>query len=185
METVGVLGKPLSASPLPIEDTAPVDLAALYDSYAAPLYRYLLTMLSDPEDTADALQDVFLGVLRRPRRTPIENLQAYLFRAARNQALMILRSRKHRLQEMPNGAFSWIDVQACEPHLRELAIDLHRAVCQLPLAQREVILLRLGEGLTFREIARLLSIQPNTAASRYRLALARLRALLEGGDEHA
>ena len=185
METVGVLGKPLAASQPPIEDAAAVDLAALYDAYAGPLFRYLLTMLGEPEDTADALQDVFLGILRRPRGRRIENLQAYLFRAARNQALMILRSRKHRRQEMPDGAFSWVDVQACEPHLRELAIDLQRAVCQLPLAQREVIVLRLGEGLTFQKIASILSIRPNTAASRYRLALARLRALLGGGDEHA
>jgi RNA polymerase sigma-70 factor (ECF subfamily) len=45
-----------------------------------------------------------------------------------------------------------------------------------------VIALKLGEDLTFREIAQALGIPKNTAASRYRLALARLRALLEGGE---
>jgi len=185
METAGVLSKQLAAEQRSAaEGAGPVDLGALYDAYAASLYRYLLTLLSDPEDAQDALQEVFLGVLRRSEQTPIESLQAYLFRAARNQALMLLRCRRSR-RESPNGAYSWVDLQACGPGQLEEAVDVNRAICALPLPQREVIVLRLGEGLTFREIAALLSVRQNTVCSRYRLALGKLRAMLGGDDDHA
>lgn len=190
METAVVLRRSLAAGQRSTaEETGSVGLGALYDAYAAPLYRYLLTLLSDPEDAQDALQEVFLGVLRRPSSTPIENPQAYLFRAARNQALMLMRSRKSR-RECANGAFSWIDVQACEPELLDHAVDVNRAICALPLPQREVLLLRLNEGLSFREIAAILSVRQNTVYSRYRLALGKLRSMLgacpaRGGDDNA
>jgi RNA polymerase sigma-70 factor (ECF subfamily) len=57
---------------------------------------------------------------------------------------------------------------------------VQRALGRLPLEQREVIALKLSEDLSFREIGQVLRIPANTAASRYRLALGRLRALLEG-----
>jgi RNA polymerase sigma-70 factor (ECF subfamily) len=78
---------------------------------------------------------------------------------------------------------SWIDLNACKPGDSELAVDVDRALRQLPPEQRAVVALKLSEDLTFREIGQALGIPKNTAASRYRLALARLRALLESGEE--
>ena len=69
-------------------------LAEAYDRYADPLYKYCRTMLSDPADAADAVQDTFviaaarLAGLREPRR-----LRAWLFAVARNEALRILRAK--------------------------------------------------------------------------------------------
>lgn len=160
-----------------------VDLAAVYDLYAAPLYRYLLTVLSEPEEAEDALQETFLGVLRRAGQAPIREMRTYLFQAARNQAFMILRKRRRQDKESAAAALSWIDPEQCAPGQRETAIDLDRALRQLPLEQREVVVLKLSENLTFAEIAELLGIPRGTAASRYRLALATLRRLLEGGYE--
>ena len=155
------------------------DLSAIYDAHATALYRYLATLLGNAEEAEDALQEVFLNLARRPRRDHIRDLRPYLFRAAHNQAIMAMRRRK-RSEEM--AAISWIDLETCETGDRELVIDIDLAVRQLPPAQREVIALKLGEDLTFREIAQALGIPRNTAASRYRLALARLRVLLEGGE---
>ena len=159
------------------------DLASAYDTFAAPLYRYLLTMLSDVPEAEDALQEAFLGLMRRGGPGSIRDLQAYLFRAARNQALMAL--RKRRSQDRQSAvAICGIDIDASVGEHRELAIDMARALQQLSPEQREVVSLKLGEGLTFREIANVLGIAPNTAASRYRLALAHLRRLLEGGESY-
>jgi RNA polymerase sigma-70 factor (ECF subfamily) len=166
-------------------EEAGVDLAALYDAYAAPLYRYLHALLSRPEEAEDALQEVFLGVLRRTGRGRITDPRAYLFRAARNQAFMVLRKRRTREKTTEAAtAFSWIDLEACAPAQREIAIDIDRALRRLAAEQREIILLRLSEDLTFREIAELLGLPRATAASRYRLALERLRSLLRSGDGH-
>jgi len=155
-------------------------LAAIYDAHADALYRYLVSILGNPEEAEDALQEVFLNLARRPQRDYIRYLRPYLFRAAHNQAIVVLRRRK-RHEELPI-AVSWIDLEACKPSDCELALDVDRALRQLPPEQRAVIVLKMGEDLTFREIGQVLDIPRNTAASRYRLAIARLRALLEGGE---
>jgi len=158
--------------------------AAAYDAFAASLYRYLLTMLSDVAEAEDALQEVFLGLMRRGAQKRIHDMQAYLFRAARNQALMVLRKRRKQDRQSAAAAICWIDFDTSAGQHRELAIDVARALEQLSPEHREVVSLKLGEGLTFREMAQVLGISPNTAASRYRLALKRLRNLLEGGEGH-
>lgn len=57
--------------------------------------------------------------------------------------------------------------------------DLEMALASLPTEQREVIALKIDGGLTFAHIAEILNISPNTAASRYRYALQKLRQALE------
>lgn len=161
------------------------DLAAVYDAHAGALYRYLLALLGEVEEAEDALQEVFVAFLRRGGMNPVRNLRAYLLRAARTQALMTLRLRRKHRREREAACISWIDAAACSLGDRALAVDVDRALLTLPREQREVIALKLNEGLTFREIAELLDIPTDTAASRYRLALKRLRTHLEGGEEDA
>jgi RNA polymerase sigma-70 factor (ECF subfamily) len=186
METSGVLdrGRTTARKQAKAADGR-AELAEVYDDHAAAVYRYLLTLLLDTQDAEDALQEVFLGILRRRGKPNIENMQAYLFRAARNQALMVLRKRRNQDRRSAAATVCWIDVDACAQHDREVAIDIARALQQLPLEQREVIALKLGEDLTFAEIGKALGISQNTAASRYRLALARLRRLLVGATDDA
>jgi RNA polymerase sigma-70 factor (ECF subfamily) len=159
------------------------DLAALYDAHAASLFRYLLALLQNAEEAEDALAELFLGLARRRGQRGIQEAQAYLFRAARNQAIQTLRKRKRRREE--DVGDSWIAVEQCHGPEREIAIDIERGLGKLPAEQREVLVLKLSEGLTFREIADVVAIPANTAASRYRLALRRLREELMGGDDHA
>ena len=82
----------------------PEGLAEAYDRYADPLYKYCRSMLSDPADAADAVQDTFviaasrLAGLREPER-----LRAWLYAVARNECLRFPRparppgSRRTRL----------------------------------------------------------------------------------------
>lgn len=183
METSRVLHEPKLETLERIGEGAQgLDLAGMYASYAAPLYRFLVTLLSDTADAEDALQEVFLGVMRRRSADCIRDLHAYLFQAARRQALQVLRRRKKREKESA-AALSWIDLEACREEDREMAVDIQRALTRLPVEQREVVVLRLGEDLTFREIAGLLGIALGTAASRYRLGIRRLREVLQGGED--
>lgn len=61
-----------------------------------------------------------------------------------------------------------------------LSADVEKALGQLPLEQREVIVLKVWAEQTFEAIAEALGISPNTAASRYRYGLDRIRQLLSG-----
>ena len=72
----------------------PEGLAAAYDRYAGDLFGYCQSLLQDPDDAADAVQDTFviaaskLAGLRDPER-----LRAWLFAVARNECLHRLKSR--------------------------------------------------------------------------------------------
>ncbi len=75
----------------------PEGLAAAYDRYSRPLFGYCQSLLREPDDAADAVQDTFviaaskLGRLRDPER-----LRAWLFAVARNECLHRLKSRQRR-----------------------------------------------------------------------------------------
>jgi RNA polymerase sigma-70 factor (ECF subfamily) len=153
------------------------DLAALYDAHAGALYRYALTLLSSTVEAEDVVQEVFLGLMRRRGRGRIEHLREYLLRATRNQAFSLLRKRKVR-----EAGETWIEI-AAEVGDPNLTADISTAISRLPVEQREVIELRLGEGLGFRELAEVLGIPQNTAASRHRLAISKLRAMLAGEED--
>jgi RNA polymerase sigma-70 factor (ECF subfamily) len=159
------------------------DLAGIYDAYAGLLYRYALSLVCSVEEAQDVLQEVFVGLLRRKHLGRIKHLREYLLRATRNQAYMHLRhSRRHPCE---GGLETWVDVTDVAFTDREAAVDISVALSRLPVEPREVLTLRLMGQLSFREIGTVLGVPTPTAASRYRLALARLRALLTEGDEHA
>jgi RNA polymerase sigma-70 factor (ECF subfamily) len=154
------------------------DLAAVYDAYAGGVYRYALALLGSAEEAEDVVQEVFLGLMRRRNRGGIRHLREYVLRATRNQAYIVLRKRKMRKTECE----TWIELGE-DLADRERAVDISAALGRVPVEQREIVELRLSEDLSFREIAKVLGIPQNTAASRYRLAVMKLRAMLAGGDE--
>jgi RNA polymerase sigma-70 factor (ECF subfamily) len=159
------------------------DFAALeevYDAYSTALYRHALTILGSTSDAEDVLQDVFLQLVRR-RGGPIKDLKAYLFTAARHQSCSSLRRRRHDAQGC--------DAEAARPAPEdgpEQFADRHvlrEALQALPSEQREVVILKVYEQLTFEEIGRAVKASVNTVASRYRYALQKLRkALGESAD---
>lgn len=146
-------------------------LGLVYDRYAPSLYRVLLAMLRSSADAEDALQEVF-AKLASGRGGRMRDLKAYLFVAARNEALGILRRRQREPlaatevpTEIPGGADAG-----------EASCDWRALLARLPLEQREVIVLKVWEGLTFAEIAGIVKASPNTVMSRYRYGIERLRA---------
>jgi RNA polymerase sigma-70 factor (ECF subfamily) len=153
--------------------------AALYDRFGAALFRTALLLLGSRPEAEDAVQDVFVSLVRaRPALAGVTNLRAYLFAALRHaaarRAALRKRERSVALTDVPEPA-------ATGPHQAdaERSLRLEQALQTLPPEQRELIALKFDSGLTFAEIATLLGISPNTAASRYRYALDKLRAALK------
>jgi RNA polymerase sigma-70 factor, ECF subfamily len=150
-------------------------LAELYDRHGARLYRYANMLLADASAAEDAVQEAFCQLARAGRRDPRIVSVAYLTTIVRNECFSVLRRRRQR---PATGAL-------LEPHAPGLSEEerlmLESALRELPPEQREVIYLKVFEGLTFQEIGERCSVSLNTAASRYRYALAALRASLEIG----
>jgi len=153
----------------------PESYGALYDRLARSLLRVARVMLRDSSEAEDAVQDVFVELVRyRDRLTHVQDLDAYVFTILRYGVLRRLRRQqkeRRRLRELTR----------IETHKQEFcsADELDRALKSLPPQQREVIALKIDGGLTFAQIAEVLDVNANTAASRYRYALKKLRQLLE------
>ena len=146
------------------------DVGRLYDRCGASLYRYALMILADPSAASDAVHDVFVAVLRRG--VALDNAEHYLRRAVRNACYGVLRSRRSTVS---STELLIEPVGSDDPDLR---IAIERALRALPPEQREVVHLKAFEGMTFQEIADTTGESINTAASRYRYAMEKMRAQL-------
>lgn len=156
------------------------ELERLYDAHASGLFHYLVSFTKTEADARDLLQELFIKVARGNTSDALQSEKAWLFRLAHNLAVDWLRRRKVRwdteerlLRELAGG-----QQLAHDPDSRLLAEHFAEAMRTLPEEQRTVMQLKLWDGLTFEEIAEAQGIPLNTAASRHRYALEKLRTLL-------
>jgi len=156
---------------------AALALSDLYDQHSKAVYRLLLAMLGSPADAEDALSEVFLSAARQDLRR-IGSLRAYLLASARHRAIAILRRRRREAPADPSNP-CFFDAGSLDAEQSLVAGRIEGALRELPAEQREVVVLKVYEGLTFAEIARLTRARPNTVASRYRYAVEKLRRKLK------
>lgn len=157
------------------------DLESLYEEHAQALYAFLLNFTRDENETRDILQDVFVRLAGNPGLlAEARNQRAFLLKLARNAALDLMRRQgtRRKYHEEFGAEQIWLFDETPNPDETEFRAALSVALGRLPPEQREVVHLKLWEGLTFEQIARTLDLPANTAASRYRYALDKLRARL-------
>lgn len=145
----------------------------------------------DRDDAEDAVQTAFVKFWQsRSARPAVDGITthacagvrddlAYLYACVKSAALDLGRSDSRRQRREQRAAAP----EACFHPSPDLDQDHRRrsveqALGQLPPDQREVLVMKIWGGLTFAQIAAVLSLSPNTAASRYRLALERLSSQL-------
>ena len=127
-------------------------------------------------DAEDIVQEAFVRFWRTERS--IQN-RALLFATVRSIALDLLRRDSRRARR---EAVALADVeQVTQPEFDSASESQHAlaaAIDRLPAEQREVLVMKIWNELTFADIAAVLKISQNTAASRYRYALAALKKTL-------
>ena len=123
----------------------------------------------------DVLQQVFMKLLER-HLIP-EDPKPYLFRAVHNVALNLIRSESKQVDLV--DIEPWFEAPA-QNHAARLTLTLE--LMRIPEEQRRVLILHLWGGLSFDEIGSMLSVSGNTAASRYRYALQKLRVNVQPKD---
>ena len=159
------------------------DLAAWLDRHGPALLLFARQWVGSHADAEDVVQEAFVGFWRS--RARVRDAVPYLYRCVRRAALVWLRThqrRTRREQIAGRGAAAWFDPGVCSPlESEEQMRRVQGALERLPAAQREVLMLHVWGELTFAQIAAVLKVSPNTAASRYRYALASLRRQLAEG----
>lgn len=161
----------------------PEDLNRLYDAHAAGLVGYLRSFGAQEADARDLLQEVFVKLACLQGVTML-NEKAYLYRLAHNLALNWL--RRHRSKARLEEQLQWQSASSDSSEVRTPSRDdatliqreVRAALQQLPQEQRAVLQLKWHEELSFEQIAQVQAVSRNTAASRHRQALEKLRTLL-------
>jgi len=154
----------------------PAAFAEFYDACADRVYHYLLVRLGTKEDAEDAMQETFLRLTRSRRKLgKVDNLDAYVFAIARNEAARLAARRgRHRHAERSLGGEELFRASAHDGEAREAAEIVAAALGQLSVELREVVELKNYAGLTFQQISQVTGLPQGTVATRYRSALAKM-----------
>lgn len=142
----------------------------LIERYYAPMLRYCARHCPDPDRAEDLTQELFLRLFRDiGRYQPAGSFKAYLYAIAYHLCVDELR----KPPALP------LDEALCadsgELKRVEDRDEAERLLQRLSPEQREAVLLRCGEELSFKDIAKICDVTVSTAKSRVRLALANMR----------
>ncbi len=144
------------------------EVQALYQQHGPGLLLYACSLMGRKHAAEDVLQQVFMKLLEQ--NSIPEEPRPYLFRAVHNVALNLLRSENKNVELA--DIEPWFEAPQQDHAARvTLTVELMR----IPEEQRQVIVLHVWGGLSFEEIGSVLAIAVNTAASRYRYGLQKLR----------
>ncbi len=149
-------------------------LEALYLQTERTVYAYTLSLLKNPDDTVDIVQEVYIKIrasahLYQPMGKPL----AWMFTIARNLCMNLLRKnslrRADNLDDIEDHMdFSYV-TDAADRYILESALAI------LSEGEREIVLLHAISGMKHNEIAKSLDVPLSTALSRYHRALAKLK----------
>jgi RNA polymerase sigma-70 factor (ECF subfamily) len=154
------------------------DLEQVYTEHGPAVFAYLLNLTRSEAASQDLLHELFLKLSQRSSLAwkLVRHQRRYLLRAAYCLFIDYCRQEKKRSLMLDNlGNHLHLFEPAAESGANGEAVT--RWLGQLPPEQRAIVHLKIWEELTFREIAKQLGIPADTAASRYRYALDKLRAL--------
>ena len=164
----------------------------LYHRHKGSLYRYLLRQCNQETLAEELFQEVWLTLIRQRAGYQVRaRFTTYLYRMARHRLIDSLRRNRRRAEYLTDDDPDTLDTLAADPRWQPeqqtdsalLADRLLAALGTLPDVQREVFLLRAEAGLSLEEIADVTGVTRETAKSRLRYALNKLRHRLETVNE--
>jgi RNA polymerase sigma-70 factor (ECF subfamily) len=153
----------------------------LFREHYPLVYRSAFSVIFKAEDAEDVVQTVFLRILRNGLPAGVTNRKGYLYRAAVNEALNIVRSRRN-LQNVSRSRFEAIaDEGASEPE-PSMSARIAEAMTQLNATAVEMLVLRYEHHYSDAEIARLLGKSRAVVAVTLFRARTRLKKLLSASS---
>ena len=167
-------------------------METLFLRYRQSVYSWLLRMTGDAAEAEDIYQDVWLKVIRHAADYRSGSFRAWLWQIVRNKATDRMRKMSPSLiLDSPISAEGegeetivdqLSDDRAADALMQIEEVERQRVVCEaieaLPMAQREVILLRVNGELPFKEIADMLATPIGTVLARMHKAVKSLKDTL-------
>jgi len=167
-------------APITTNRTLEQELERMFREYYPMLYRTAYSMLGNTADADDVPQTIFLRLLRRGMPPDLKtNARRYLYRAAVNLSLDMIRSRKRyhltsdaALLETPAEGSDSSSTEELHQRLAEVLAELHPETAQ-------ILILRYVHDYSDTEIAKLLGVSRGTMAMRLFRSRKRLKKLMQ------
>ena len=147
-----------------------------FEEYRTQLYGYVFSLVKNRADADDIFQETFSALLRQGEKiSKIKYPKTYIYHIARNKSFDLMKKRKKEpvpldsliFQPAHDGLSDWFDAQM-----------LNSALEQISEKEKEIILLKIYDGMTFREIAKVTGSLLPTVAARYLRGLKKLKKIL-------
>ena len=147
--------------------------AQVYQQLKTPVYTICYRMTQSRETAEDITHDVFIKILHSPPDASVQNPRAWIFQVAHNLSVDALRKKS----PMPEQDIRIAD--SCDRiHSR---MDIETALRRLSPDEREILVLHLNAGLSFKEVSRIVNLSLPSAYRKYRRALKHIQEELNGG----
>lgn len=174
--------QPLAGDPSPVDAPSPETRDQFVEKalveFESPLIGYAASILNDIERARDVVQDTFIRLCQQEPNKIRESLKTWLFTVCRNRAFDVLRKEK---RSQPLDEVKWKRVAGPEPTPDEQALhdermaQVMRAMDRLSANQREVILLKFQQGLSYQEIVEVTGLSSGNVGFLIHTGLKKLR----------
>jgi RNA polymerase sigma-70 factor (ECF subfamily) len=152
------------------------------DAHEGSLVRYACRFTRDLERARDIVQDTFLRLCSQPRSKVEDHLKAWLFTVCRNRALDVL-AKERKMNPTSEIDFEVIPAPAPDPAeaaaTKEMAGRVLGLVQSLPPRQREAVILKFQENLSYKEIGEVMNTTVSNVGVLLHTALGTLRERLD------
>ncbi len=149
--------------------------------FESPLIGYAMTILHDIERSRDVVQDTFIRLCQQDISKVRDGLKTWLFTVCRNRSLDVLRKEK-RIQPLDDVKWQRVAGTGLQPDEKALhderVAEVMRYLARLSNNQREVILLKFQQGLSYAEITEVTGLTSGNVGFLIHTGLKRLRELL-------
>jgi RNA polymerase sigma factor (sigma-70 family) len=161
------------------------ELETIFKEHSRMVYRTAFGVTGSPEDAEDVLQAIFLRLIREFPTDLRQNPRAYLYRAAVNESLTIIRQRVRRREASVDRALDAPAAPSDAPEKEREHRRLYEAIAALKPDVAQILILRYMHNQTDVEIAKLLGVSRGTIALKLFRSRLRLRKLLRAnmGEE--
>jgi RNA polymerase sigma-70 factor (ECF subfamily) len=164
-------------------------LGILIERHKSKIYGFIYSKINDRDLCDDVFQDTFIKVIKTLKSNAYNEegkFVPWVMRIAHNLVIDHFRkSKKMRFQRDTDeySVFSFLSDSSLNVEnqiiLDQVELDLSRIIDELPADQREVLVMRIHQDLSFKEIADLTGVSINTALGRMRYAIMNLRKVIE------
>jgi len=164
----------------------------LYGRYRLPLFRYLQHQCGNAAIAEELFQDIWLNIVRTRERYEVTALfKTFVYHLAHNRLIDHYRKHTHGVPSSYDEHEGLLNMEITANPItpqRQVSAQqqvalLQKAISELPEAQREAFLLKENTGLSVEEIAAITDVNPETAKSRIRYAMNKLRQAIDAGND--